>query len=106
MPYVLLGIAIICECIGTYFMKLAEGFTHLLPTLLCLVFYGVCFWVFSKALENIPLSVAYASWSALGIILATAISVFMFHESANAMVIAGVAICVIGVILVNVGSVQ
>ena len=61
-------LAIIFECGGTYFMKVSDGFSHLWSSLACLVLYAACFIVFSKALQGIPLSVAYASWGALGII--------------------------------------
>ena len=66
--YGFLALAIIFECGGTYFMKVSDGFSHLWSSLACLVLYAACFIVFSKALQGIPLSVAYASWGALGII--------------------------------------
>lgn len=102
--YGFLALAIIFECTGTYFMKVSDGFSHLWPSVACLAFYAACFFVFSKALQGIPLSVAYASWGALGIILAAGISVILFHEQLNAMMVIGIIICIVGVILVNLGS--
>lgn len=104
MHYLFLALAICLECGGTFFMKLSDGFSQLWPTLGCLALYAACFVSLSKALQGIPLSVAYATWGALGIVLATAISAVVFRESLNAMVVAGVIICVIGVVLVNMGT--
>ena len=102
--YFFLVLAILFECGGTYFMKVSDGFSHLWSSIACLSLYGACFFVFSKALKGIPLSVAYASWGALGIVLATAVSAVIFHEPINAMMIIGIIICIAGVILVNIGS--
>lgn len=68
MPYVFLIAVILLEAGGTYCMKLADGFTVLLPSIGCLGLYSLCFWSFSKALTGVPLSAAYATWGALGIV--------------------------------------
>ena len=101
MHYLFLALAIGLECGGTYFMKLSDGFSQLWPSLGCLALYAGCFVTLSRALQGIPLSVTYASWGALGIVLATTISAVMFKEPLNAMVVAGVIICIAGVVLVN-----
>lgn len=104
MYYLFLAAAVAFECGGTFCMKLSDGFSQLGPSIGCLALYGLCFAFFSKALQGIPLSVAYASWGALGIILATAISVFAFKEPLNAPMIAGIVMCVAGVLVVNIFS--
>ena len=80
MPYVLLGAAIILEIIATTLLKASEGFTKLIPTLFCIVFYVLCFYSFSKALLNINLGVAYATWCAGGIVATTIISALIFGQ--------------------------
>lgn len=104
MYYLFLVLAVAFECGGTFCMKLSDGFSQLWPSIGCLVLYGCCFAVFSKALQGIPLSVAYASWGALGIVLATAISTLAFKEPLNPMIVAGIAICIAGVVLTNLGA--
>jgi len=104
--YLFLAAAVALECGGTFCLKLSDGFSHLGPSIGCLALYNLCFVFFSKALQGIPLSVAYASWGALGIILATGISVLAFKEPVNAMIAVGIATCVVGVVLVNVGTVR
>ena len=55
MPYAFLVGAILCECAGTYFMKLSDGFSQILPSAACLGFYAFCFFLLSKALQGIEL---------------------------------------------------
>lgn len=103
MFYLYLVLAIVLECGGTFCMKLSDGFSQVLPAVGCLVLYAGCFWAFSKALQGISLSVAYATWSALGIVLATGISYLVFKEALTPLVVVGIVICIIGVVLVNAG---
>lgn len=104
MHYLFLALAVVLECGGTYFMKLSDGFSQLWPSIGCLALYGFCFACFSKALQGIPLSVAYASWGALGIVLATAISTLAFKEPLNPLIVVGIAVCIAGVVMVNLGT--
>lgn len=101
MAYIYLTLAIIGELIGTTLLKYSNGFKELIPSIGCLVSYGVCFFLFSKSLLNINLSVAYATWSGLGIIAASVISVFIFKESITLWGILGIILVVAGVILLN-----
>lgn len=106
MPYVLLGLAIAFELIGTTFLKSSMGFTKLWPTVACLGSYFICFYSFSKALVNLNLSVAYATWCAIGIIAATLLSVFIFKEQLTVWGVVGIIIVVIGVVMINVWGVK
>lgn len=99
--YLLLAVAIIGELIGTTFLKYTEGFTKLYPSLITIAAYVVCFYSFSKALQYINLSVAYAVWSGLGIIVATLVSVYLFKESITPAGIAGIVLILAGVTILN-----
>lgn len=101
MHYVFLITAILLECGGTFLMKLSNGFSELLPSIGCLALYAACFVALAKALEGIALNVAYATWCGVGIILATTISAAVFKETMNLPVFAGIALIVVGVVLVN-----
>jgi small multidrug resistance pump len=98
MSWVYLIIAIIMEVIGTTNMKLSEGFTKLLPSILMFVFYGVSFAFITLALKKIDLSIAYALWSGVGTALIAAIGVLYFKEPATAIKIGSIALIVIGVV--------
>jgi small multidrug resistance pump len=98
MSWVYLILAIIMEVIGTTNMKLSEGFTKILPSILMFVFYGFSFAFITLALKKIDLSIAYALWSGVGTALIAAIGVLYFKEPATAIKIGSIALIVIGVI--------
>lgn len=99
--YLLLAAAIVCELIGTVFLKSSAGFSKFLPSLCCIVAYIICFYAFSKALLNINLSIAYATWSAVGIIASTLLSVFLFKEQITLWGVLGIAVVIVGVLMIN-----
>ncbi|WP_206460632.1 DMT family transporter [Anaerovorax sp. IOR16] len=101
MEYFYLFLAIVGELIGTTFLKYSEGFTKLIPSILTLLFYGFCFFFFSKSLININLSIAYATWSAVGLIVSALISVFIFKEGITIIGIIAIIIIAAGVIVLN-----
>jgi small multidrug resistance pump len=98
MSWVYLVLAIIMEVIGTTNMKLSEGFTKILPSILMFVFYGFSFAFITLALKKIDLSIAYALWSGVGTALIAAIGVLYFKEPATAVKICSIALIVIGVV--------
>lgn len=99
--YLYLAGAIILEVLATNLMKASEGFTKLPYTLGTLGVYGLCFFLLSLAVKGMDLSLAYAIWAGVGIILTTAISVLVWHESINLATALGLALIVIGVVIVN-----
>ena len=104
MPYVYLAIAIIAETFGTSFLKLSEGFTRLWPSLGVAVGYAVSFYFLSLALREIPTGIAYAIWSAVGIVLITAIGWVFFKQRLDAPALIGIGLIVAGVLVMNIWS--
>lgn len=101
MQYVLLGAAVILEIIATTLLKSSLGFTKLLPTIFCIVFYILCFFLFSKALNSIDLGVAYATWCAAGIVATAIISAVVFDQKLNIVGIIGIVLIVTGCVVLN-----
>lgn len=102
MAYLYLAIAIVAELIGTSSLNYSEGFTKLIPTSISLVSYGIAFYCLSLALvHNMPVNIAYAIWSGIGIVVLSFISVFIFHQSMNLPTMLGIGFIVVGVIMVN-----
>lgn len=101
LAYILLGVAIAGELIGTTFLKLSEGYTIPRYTIFSVIAYVICFYSFSKTLKNINLSVAYATWSAVGLVVTTLISVFLFQEKISIKGAIGIVLIIIGTVLVN-----
>ncbi|MBD2497455.1 multidrug efflux SMR transporter [Nostoc sp. FACHB-280] len=93
--------AILFEVAGTTSMKLSEGFTRTIPSVLIFVCYGVCFSFLTLALKKIEVSVAYSVWSGLGTTVIATIGVIWFRESMSWVKFISIALIIIGVIGVN-----
>lgn len=104
MKYVYLALAIIFEVTGTSFMNKSEGFTKLLPTLVSIASFVVCFFFLSQSLKEIPLGIAYAIWAGVGLVLTALVSVFVFKQSLDLPAIIGIGFIVVGVVIMNVFS--
>lgn len=101
MAYFLLGIAIGLEIIATTLLKYSNGFTKIMPSIGCIIAYGICFYSFSKALNSINLGVAYALWSSVGIIVTTIISAVLFKQGTNLWGVIGIVLIISGCLILN-----
>lgn len=99
MFYLLL--AIVAEVTGTTFVKLSEGFTRLLPTVLIFVFYGLSLGFLGLALKRLDLSLAYAVWSGLGIAFIASVGILYFREPVTAIKLVSLGFIVAGVVGLN-----
>jgi len=101
MPYLHLAIAILAEVIGTSALKATRGFTRLGPSLVVVLSYAVAFYFLSLALQAIPVGVAYAVWSGVGIALITLIGWVVYRQRLDAPALAGISLIVLGVVVLN-----
>lgn len=92
-----LAVAIMLEVAGTTSMKLAEGFTRTVPSVMIFVFYGFSFVMLTLALKRIEISVAYAIWSGVGTALIALIGVLWFKEPLTALKLTSLALIIAGV---------
>lgn len=104
MPFLYLAIAIIAEVIGTSALKASNGFTVWLPSLVVAVGYGVSFYFLSLALRAIPVGVAYAIWSGVGIVLISVIGWALFRQRLDAAALVGIGLIIAGVIVIQLFS--
>lgn len=102
--WVLLCIAIAAEVVGTGALKASDGFTRLWPSLLVVIGYGVAFYGLSMVLRTIPMGVAYAIWSGLGIVLITVIGLVVYGQKIDAAALIGMGLIVAGVAVLNLYS--
>lgn len=101
MAYLYLMLAIFTELIGTSLLKASAGFSKLYPTLGCLLSFSVAFFFLSLSLKTIPLNMAYAIWSGLGTVATVIISILIWKEKVNVASITGIALIIVGVIILN-----
>lgn len=104
MKYLFLTIAIIAEVIATSALKSVEGFTRLWPSVIVAAGYGVAFYFLSLTLKTIPVGIAYAIWSGLGITLVSIIAYFFYKQSLDFPAILGLVLILSGVVVINVFS--
>jgi len=101
MPYVFLGIAIVSELIGTTSLQYSVGFTKAVPSACSILAYTVSCFFLSKCLQSINLSIAYATWCALGILATTLISIFVFKKGITSAGVIGLILIIAGVTILN-----
>lgn len=99
--YVSLTIAIIAEIIATSALKASEGFTKLVPSAVVILGYGAAFYFLSLTLKTIPVGLAYALWSGVGIAIISVIGWLVFKQALDVLAIIGIALIIAGVVIIN-----
>jgi len=101
MTWLYLILAILLEVTGTTCMKLSEGFTKTMPSILLFVFYILSFGMLTLALKRIDVSLAYAVWSGVGTGLIATIGILWFKEPASALKLISIGLIIVGVVCLN-----
>ena len=104
VTYGSLALAIVCETIVTSFLKESQQFTRLVPTLVVAAGYACAFYFLSIVLKTMPVGIAYAIWSGLGIVLISLIGATVFKQHLDLPAWLGMGLIIAGVIVVNVFS--
>ena len=104
MGYVYLAIAIVAEVIATSALKASDGFSKLIPSVIVAIGFGVAFYCLSLVLKSIPIGVAYAIWSGLGIVLISVAGFVIFGQKLDLAAIIGIVLIISGVVVMNVFS--
>ncbi|MGY5775881.1 DMT family transporter [Rhizobium sp. LEGMi135b] len=102
--YAMLLVAIVLEVIGTTALQMSQQFTRLGPTVVVMICYAAAFYCLSVTLRVIPVGIAYAIWSALGIVLISIVGVVLFRQKLDLAAIIGLALIIAGVLVVNLFS--
>jgi small multidrug resistance pump len=107
VAYLLLFGAILAEVVATSLLKSTAGFTRLLPTVICLVGYGISFVLLSMSIaRGMQTDVAYALWSAIGTAAIVLIAVLFLGSPLSPAKIVGVALIIAGGLARNLGGVH
>lgn len=99
-----LGLAIMAEVIATASLKSTDGFTKFWPSIVVVVGYCSAFYFLSLTLDTIPIGVAYAIWSGVGIASLAIISVLIFDQKIDLAGAVGMALIIAGVVVLRVFS--
>jgi multidrug transporter EmrE-like cation transporter len=103
-PWLVLGLAIVAEVIGTSALKASDGFTRVVPSLVVVVGYAISFYCLALVLRSIPVGVAYAVWSGLGIVLITLVAYIVYDQTIDLAGLIGMGLIVAGVLVLNLFS--
>lgn len=99
--WLFLSIAIVCEVIATSSLKSSDGFTKLMPSMLVVVGYAAVFYFLSLTLKVIPVGIAYALWSGLGIVLISAVAWVLYGQKLDMWGVLGMALIISGIVVLN-----
>jgi len=100
--YIFLLVAISFGVIANgYFLKVSEGFTKFLPSILGAIVILLAYFSLSKAMEEIPVGFTYATYGSMTTIGVTVLALFKFNQVPNIYAIIGIIFILVGVILVN-----
>ena len=100
-PWILLLLAIGSEVIGTSCLKLSQGFSRPIPTLVVLAAYSTSMLLLSRVVQTIPLGITYALWSGIGIIAIVLVGLLAYKQVPSAGQLIGISMITAGVIIVN-----
>lgn len=104
MAYAYLLCAILFEVLGTIAMKYSEGFTKVIPSLLIVVSYGICFVSLTIALKTLPMTLVYAIWAGAGTALMVILGQIFFDEPLTYSKAFATVLIVAGVVMLNQGE--
>jgi len=94
----MLMMAIVFEVTGTTAMKLSDGFTRPLPSILLILFYFLSLAALTLALKRIEVSIAYAVWAGMGTVLVVVIGILWFREPVSLLKVGSILLIVAGVV--------
>jgi small multidrug resistance pump len=104
LVYAVLIVAIVFEVLGTSAMQAAQHFTRPVPTMVMVVCYAIAFFFLSWSLRYVPVGIAYAIWSGLGIVLISLVGYVVFGQKLDLAAVLGLGLIIAGVIVLNLFS--
>ncbi|MEV6339264.1 multidrug efflux SMR transporter [Nocardia vinacea] len=105
MTLLLLALAIASEITATVSLKISDGFTKLVPSIIVVIGYSAAFFFLSQALKRgMPIGVAYGIWSAVGVAAIAVIGVLFLDERLSLIQIGGIALVILGVLALELGG--
>ena len=102
--YIALILAIVAEVIGTSALQASQQFSKLVPSIIVVVAYGVSFYMLALVLRSVPVGVAYAVWSGLGIVLITLVGWIVFGQKLDLAAFIGLSLIIAGVAILHLFS--
>ena len=96
--------AVLSEVTATTALKFSEGFTKLIPSVVVRVGYGLSFHLLSITLKVMPIGIAYALWSGIGIMLTVIAGKIIWNEALDWARVTGIVLIILGILVINLFS--
>ena len=96
--------AVLFEVTATTALKFSEGFTKLVPSIVVVLGYGLSFYLLSLSLKVMPIGIAYALWSGIGIVLTVIAGMILWREPLDWARVTGIALIIGGILIINLFS--
>jgi small multidrug resistance pump len=103
-PYLILILAVLAETVGTTALQASQQFSRLTPSLVVVVSYGIAFYLLAIALRFMPVGIAYAIWSGLGIVFIALIGWVVFRQRLDPPAVLGLALILAGILVIQLFS--
>lgn len=104
MAWLLLALAIALEITGTLLLKASDGMSKLWPSIGVVIGYLSAFALMSQTFKKFDVGFTYAIWSGVGIIGAAVGGYFFFDQAITKITMIGMAIIIVGVVVLNLGG--
>ncbi|PTQ12736.1 QacE family quaternary ammonium compound efflux SMR transporter [Sphingomonas oleivorans] len=101
MHWLYLFAAIGFEIVATSALKAADGFTKPVATAVVAVGYLTAFYCLSVALRVIPMGIAYALWSGIGIVIISLVGFFVYRQKLDGATLIGIGLIIAGTLVIN-----
>jgi small multidrug resistance pump len=99
--WLMLACAIVAEVTATSSLKLANGFTRLVPSVVVVIGYGLSFWLLARVMQRLELGLVYAVWCGVGMAVVATVGVVAYGESVSLLKIAGIGFVTVGVVMLS-----
>jgi len=96
--------AVLSEVIATTSLKFSDGFSKLIPSVIVVLGYGASFYLLSISLKVMPIGIAYALWSGIGIILTVIAGRIIWNETLDWARVTGIVLIILGILVINLFS--
>jgi len=102
--WIFLSVAIMAEVIATSSLKASAEFTKFWPSVIVVVGYAIAFYFLSLTLRSIPVGIAYAVWSGLGVVLVSIVGWWLYNQTLDLASMLGMGLIIAGVLVINLFS--
>ena len=104
MAWVVLFVAGILEVVWAYAMKLSDGFSRPVPTIVTFAAMFLSFGLLAYAMKSLPLGTSYTVWTGIGAVGAVLVGIVVLGEAVTALRVLAAGLIVGGLVLMKVST--